>query len=74
MNPAWIVIFFQKYGHYAWESLSGVMLCVSGTETMFAAMGHFSQPSIALAFGLFAYPCLIIAYLGQVCLSYYPTP
>ena len=42
------------------------MLCVAGTETMFAAMGHFSQPSIALAFGCFAYPCLIIAYLGQV--------
>lgn len=41
------------------------MLCVAGTETMFAAMGHFSQPSIALAFGVFTYPCLVIAYLGQ---------
>ena len=42
------------------------MLSVAGTETMFAAMGHFSQPSIALAFGCFSYPCLIIAYFGQV--------
>lgn len=27
------------------------MLCVSGTETMFAAMGHFSQPSVAVSVG-----------------------
>ena len=65
LNPAWIVTFFSKYGIHAWESLSGVMLCVAGTETMFAAMGHFSQPAIALAFCCFSYPCLMIAYLGQ---------
>ncbi|GAX79004.1 hypothetical protein CEUSTIGMA_g6444.t1 [Chlamydomonas eustigma] len=65
LNPKWIGIFFQNHGVSAWEALGGVMLCVSGTETMFAAMGHFSQPAIAVAFGLFAYPCLIVAYLGQ---------
>ncbi|KAG1655477.1 hypothetical protein FOA52_008672 [Chlamydomonas sp. UWO 241] len=65
LNPAWIVRFFHKFGTTGWEMLGGVMLCVSGTETMFAAMGHFSQPAVALSFGLFVYPCLVLAYLGQ---------
>lgn len=65
LNPWWIFNFFNKYGRLGWEMLGGVMLCVSGTETMFAAMGHFSQPAVAVAFGCFAYPCLILTYLGQ---------
>ena len=62
LNPACIYYFFQRHGRQAWVSLGGVMLCVSGSETMFAAMGHFSQPSIAMAFGLFVYPILVISY------------
>lgn len=65
LSPEWIYRFFDKYRSNGWEMLSGVMLCVAGTETMFAAMGHFSQPAVAVAFTLFAYPCLMISYLGQ---------
>jgi len=65
LSPHWIVVFFNNHTRKGWEALGGVMLCVTGTETMFAAMGHFSRASIALAFGLLAYPCLMLTYLGQ---------
>ncbi|KAJ0636387.1 putative potassium transporter [Helianthus annuus] len=37
----------------------------SGSEAMFADLGHFSQLSIQIAFTSFVYPSLILAYMGQ---------
>ena len=49
LNPYYIYVFFNKFQRQGWEMLGGVMLSVSGTETMFAAMGHFSQPAVAVS-------------------------
>ncbi|KAG0468280.1 hypothetical protein HPP92_017608 [Vanilla planifolia] len=38
---------------------------VSGSEAMFADLGHFSQFSIKIAFTFVVYPSLILAYMGQ---------
>ena len=32
--------------------LGGILLCVTGTEAMFADLGHFSVTAIQVAFGL----------------------
>ncbi|GIL44220.1 hypothetical protein Vafri_1743, partial [Volvox africanus] len=65
LNPAHIGIFFGRHGGEAWRSLGAVMLCVTGAEALFADLGHFSRESISVAFGLLAYPCLVVTYLGQ---------
>lgn len=46
-------------------SLGGILLCITGSEAMFADLGHFSQLSIKIAFTSFVYPSLILAYMGQ---------
>lgn len=46
-------------------SLGGILLCITGSEAMFADLGHFSQLSIQLAFTFLVYPSLILAYMGQ---------
>lgn len=37
----------------------------AGAEALFADLGHFSRPSIQLAFISFVFPCLVVTYLGQ---------
>lgn len=46
-------------------SLGGILLCMTGSEAMFADLGHFSQTSIKIAFTFVVYPSLILAYMGQ---------
>ncbi|URE30358.1 Potassium transporter [Musa troglodytarum] len=38
---------------------------ISGSEAMYADLGHFSQLSIKIAFTSVVYPSLILAYMGQ---------
>ncbi|KAG0469334.1 hypothetical protein HPP92_018662 [Vanilla planifolia] len=57
--------FFEKTRKRGWMSLGGILLCITGSETMFADLGHFSQLSIKVAFTLVVYPSLILAYMGQ---------
>ncbi|XP_020106458.1 potassium transporter 5-like [Ananas comosus] len=72
-NPLYIVSYFRHNAKEAWISLGGVVLCMTGTEAMFADLGHFSVRSIQIAFTGLVYPCLICAYVGQAAyLSYYP--
>ncbi|GJN33375.1 hypothetical protein PR202_gb21970 [Eleusine coracana subsp. coracana] len=52
-------------GKDGWLSLGGVLLVVTGTEAMFADLGHFSATSIRLAFVGVIYPCLVLQYMGQ---------
>ncbi|KAL5725228.1 Potassium transporter 6 [Ranunculus cassubicifolius] len=61
----------QHYGTHrktqrrGWMSLGGILLCITGSEAMFADLGHFSQLSIKIAFTSVVYPSLILAYMGQ---------
>lgn len=45
--------------------IGSVMLCVTGTEAMFADIGHFGKLPVQLTLVFFVYPCLMLAYLGQ---------
>ncbi|CAK1363229.1 unnamed protein product [Cercospora beticola] len=48
-----------------WKSLGGILLCFTGVECLFADMGAFSRRAIQLSWLCFAYPCLLLAYIGQ---------
>jgi KUP system potassium uptake protein len=46
MNPYHAVQFFVRNGFSGWRMLGGILLCVTGTEAMFADLGHFNVPAI----------------------------
>lgn len=64
-SPHYIVKFFNLTGKDGWISLGGVLLSITGTEAMFADLGHFTALSIRLAFAFIIYPCLVVQYMGQ---------
>ncbi|RDX94287.1 Potassium transporter 4, partial [Mucuna pruriens] len=65
LSPYYIIKFFIKTGKEGWISLGGILLCITGTEAMFADIGHFTTLSIRLAFAFVIYPCLVVQYMGQ---------
>ncbi|CAA2986923.1 potassium transporter 12 isoform X1 [Olea europaea subsp. europaea] len=65
INPVYIYLFFKKNSIKGWSALGGCVLCITGAEAMFADLGHFSVPSIQIAFTSVVFPCLLLAYMGQ---------
>ncbi|KAI3733539.1 hypothetical protein L6452_12982 [Arctium lappa] len=65
LSPVYMYRFLKKTQSGGWKSLGGILLCITGSEAMFADLGHFSQLSIQVAFTSFVYPSLILAYMGQ---------
>lgn len=65
LSPYYLYQFFQVAGKEGWVSLGGIVLCITGTEAMFADLGHFTQSSIRVAFMCVVYPCLVLAYIGH---------
>ncbi|GLU11241.1 hypothetical protein SLE2022_279990 [Rubroshorea leprosula] len=65
LSPYYIYKFLKKTQKGGWMSLGGILLCITGSEAMFADLGHFSQLSIKIAFTFMVYPSLILAYMGQ---------
>ncbi|KAJ0489557.1 putative potassium transporter [Helianthus annuus] len=65
LSPVHMYKFLKKTQSGGWKSLGGILLCITGSEAMFADLGHFSQLSIQIAFTSFVYPSLILAYMGQ---------
>ncbi|XP_052190478.1 potassium transporter 8-like [Diospyros lotus] len=65
LSPYYMHKFLKKTQRGGWMSLGGILLCITGSEAMFADLGHFSQLSIKIAFTCLVYPSLILAYMGQ---------
>ncbi|GAB4836630.1 Potassium transporter 8 [Ancistrocladus abbreviatus] len=65
VSPYYMYKFLKKTQKGGWMSLGGILLCITGSEAMFADLGHFSQFSIKMAFTFIVYPSLILAYMGQ---------
>jgi len=49
----------------AFFTLGTVVLAVTGAEALYADMGHFGRPAIALAWLWLALPALLLCYAGQ---------
>ncbi|XP_059626451.1 potassium transporter 1 isoform X2 [Cornus florida] len=65
LSPIYMLKFLRSTGKEGWVSLGGVVLSITGVETMFADIGHFSTLSIKIAFTFLVYPSLVLAYLGE---------
>ncbi|XP_057523385.1 potassium transporter 2 [Amaranthus tricolor] len=65
ISPYYMYKFLKKTTISGWMSLGGVLLCITGSEAMFADLGHFSYMAIQIAFTFLVYPTLILAYMGQ---------
>ncbi|XP_031090456.1 potassium transporter 10-like isoform X1 [Ipomoea triloba] len=65
VSPVYIVRFIRNADITSWKLLGRIVLCIAGSEAMFADLGHFSKKSIQVTFALIIYPVLIICYAGQ---------
>ncbi|KAL6531146.1 Potassium transporter 2 [Orobanche hederae] len=65
LSPSYMIRFLKKTRKSGWMSLGGILLCITGSEAMFADLGHFSYTAIQIAFTFLVYPALILAYMGQ---------
>ena len=65
LNPYYAVLFFRSHGIEAFLALGGVVLAVTGTEALYADMGHFGKKPIRMAWMGFVFPALLCNYFGQ---------
>ncbi|KAH7517112.1 hypothetical protein FEM48_Zijuj09G0027800 [Ziziphus jujuba var. spinosa] len=65
INPRYIRDYFKKNKKEAWISLGGCILSITGTEALFADVGHFTVTSIRISTCCLIYPCLVLSYSGQ---------
>lgn len=64
-NPMHILYYFRRNGKEAWVSLGGAILCVTGTEGMYADLGHFNIRAIQISFTAVLFPSVALCYIGQ---------
>ena len=50
LSPHYLFLFFIRNGYGGWVALGGTLLCITGTEAMYADLGHFSKASIRVRF------------------------
>ena len=65
INPAHAVIFAVSHGYMAFSILGAVYLAVTGSEALFADMGHVGRPAIRVAWFSVVQPALLLNYFGQ---------
>ncbi|HEX7369916.1 MAG TPA: potassium transporter Kup, partial [Rhodanobacteraceae bacterium] len=65
LNPYYAIRFFHAHGIAAFVALGGVVLALTGTEALYADMGHFGKGPIRAAWFRFVYPALLLNYFGQ---------
>jgi KUP system potassium uptake protein len=65
MNPIHGVQFFIRHGFGGFVILGAVVLAVTGTEALYADMGHFGRKPIRLAWFSLVLPALLLNYFGQ---------
>jgi KUP system potassium uptake protein len=65
MNPLHGVEFLRRNGAEGFLVLGAVFLVVTGTEALYADMGHFGRRPIRLAWLYLVFPALLCNYFGQ---------
>jgi len=65
LNPAYAVGFLVGSPVAAFLALGAVVLAVTGTEALYADMGHFGATPIRRAWLFFVLPALVLNYFGQ---------
>jgi KUP system potassium uptake protein len=65
LNPAYATAFTASNPLLAFLALGAVVLAVTGTEALYADMGHFGAAPIRRAWLWFVMPALVLNYFGQ---------
>jgi KUP system potassium uptake protein len=65
LNPAYAFAFLRASPLAAFLALGAVVLAVTGTEALYADMGHFGAAPIRRAWLFFVLPALVLNYFGQ---------
>jgi len=65
INPWHGVMFFVNNGWSAFLTLGSVFLVVTGSEALYADMGHFGKTPIEASWYLLVFPALVLVYFGQ---------
>ncbi len=65
LSPTYALAFFTAYPKLAFFSLGAVVLAVTGTEALYADMGHFGSGPVRWAWGGVVFPALVLNYFGQ---------
>jgi KUP system potassium uptake protein len=64
-NPLHGIVFLASHQMIGFLTLGAVFLVVTGTEALYADLGHFGRRPIQTAWLLVALPALTLNYLGQ---------
>jgi len=64
-NPVYGIGFLASHGMIGLATLGAVFLVVTGTEALYADLGHFGRGPIRFAWLTVALPSLVLNYLGQ---------
>ncbi|KAK3223871.1 hypothetical protein Dsin_010896 [Dipteronia sinensis] len=65
VNPWYIIDYFRRNKKEAWISLGGTVLSITGSEALFAAVGHFTVRSVQICTCTIVYPAIVLCYFGQ---------
>jgi len=65
LNPIWMVTYFSAHPLFAFLSLGAIVYAITGTEALYADMGHFGRVPITIAWLAVCLPALMLNYMGQ---------
>ncbi len=65
LSPHYGYAFFLEHPHTAFFALAAVFLVVTGSEAMYADMGHFGRHAIRRSWFVLVMPALLLNYFGQ---------
>ena len=65
VNPTYAAMFLANHGFGSFGILGAVFLCVTGSEAMYADLGHVGRARIRVAWLVLVLPALLLNYAGQ---------
>ena len=68
LEPVYAFRFIARNPATAFVAFGAVVLAVTGTEALYADMGHFGRSPIRRAWLFFVFPALLLNYFGQAAL------
>ncbi|KAK4506349.1 hypothetical protein PRZ48_000079 [Zasmidium cellare] len=64
-SPYFAGLWFVRNKTQGWINLGGILLSFTGVECLFADVGAFSRRAVQISWLCLAFPCLLLAYIGQ---------
>jgi KUP system potassium uptake protein len=65
LNPLYMWTYFAAHPLFSFLSLGAIVYAITGTEALYADMGHFGRKPITMAWLVICLPALMLNYMGQ---------